>query len=137
MDAGPGKWHFLCVRARRLEDRIRELCARGVTAQESELEPIFSALQLSLREHNDRLRKLAAAQLAAWRLPGAGITILRPVSGTSFACAICNNPIPLEDSKVSEDGQPIHEECYVAMLTLGTPLLQPQQTNRPLNVREQ
>ena len=125
------------MRARRLEDRVRELCARAVTAQDSELEPIFSALQLSLREHNDRLRKLAAAQLVAWHSPGAGIAILRPVSETSFACAICNNPVPLEDSKVSEDGQPIHEECYVAMLTLGTLLSQPQQTNRSLNVRAQ
>jgi hypothetical protein len=28
-------------------------------------------------------------------------------------CAICGKPISLEQSKVSEDGKPVHEECYV------------------------
>jgi hypothetical protein len=44
---------------RRLEDRIRELCAKALTAQESELHAILSAL----REHIERLRRLAAARL--------------------------------------------------------------------------
>jgi predicted component of type VI protein secretion system len=110
------------MRARRLEDRIRELCAHAVTAQESELESIFSALQHALREHNDRLRKLAAEKLAAWHSREAGISVLQPVLRASFACAICSKPIPLEDSKVSEDGLPIHEECYVAKLATGMPL---------------
>src|SRR5258708_15160810 len=114
------------MRARRLEDAIRELCARAVAAQDSELDSIFSALQQALREHNDRLRKLAAAKLAAWRPRGGGITILPPPSGTSFECAICSKPIPLEDSKVSEDGRPMHEECYVAKLTTGQHLPQQQ-----------
>jgi len=107
------------VRARRLEDRIRELCAQALTAQAPELDPILSALQSALREHNQRLRKLAAAKLAAWQPRGAGITIVPPpVSRASFECAICSKPIPLEDSKVSEDGRPMHEECYVAKVTL-------------------
>jgi hypothetical protein len=114
------------MRARRLEDRIRELCARAVAAHDSELDTIFSDLQRSLHEHNDRIRKLAAAKLAAWRPRGGGITILPPVSGASFECAICSKPIPLEDSKVSEYGKPIHEECYVAKLTLGQHLPQQQ-----------
>ena len=48
---------------RRLEDRIRELCASAVTAEEPELETILSELQSALREHTARLRKLAAAKL--------------------------------------------------------------------------
>jgi hypothetical protein len=104
--------------ARRLEDRIRELCARAISAQESELDSIFFALQQALREHNERLRKLAAEKLAAWPSLGGGMAVRPAVFGTSFACAICRNPIPLEDSKVSEDGLPIHEECYVAKLVL-------------------
>jgi len=48
---------------RRLEDRIRALCARAVKAQDSELDAIFSALKFELGEHNKRLRKLAAAKL--------------------------------------------------------------------------
>jgi hypothetical protein len=114
------------VRARRLEDRIRELCARAVTAQDPELDSIFSALQSALREHNERLRKLAAAKLAAWRPRGVEVTILPLVSRASFECAICSRPIPLEDSKVSEDGQPMHEDCYVAKLTFAAPLQRQQ-----------
>lgn len=111
------------MRARRLEDRIRDLCARAVSAQDSELEAILSALQSALREHNDRLRKLAAAKLTVWPR-GAGITVTSP--RLRAECAICKQPIALEDSKVSEDGQPIHEECYVAKLITRIALPQPQ-----------
>src|SRR5216684_7600838 len=114
------------MRARRLEDRIRDLCSRAVAAQDSELDTIFSALQQALREHNDRLRKLAAAKLAAWRPRDTGITIAPLAPGPSFECSLCSKPIPLEDSKVSEDGRPMHEECYVSKLTLGRPLSQTQ-----------
>jgi hypothetical protein len=48
---------------RRLEDRIRELCAMAVTAEEPELKIILSDLQSALREHTERLRRLAAAKL--------------------------------------------------------------------------
>ena len=100
------------MRARRLEDRIRELCALAVSAQDSELESIFSSLQSALREHTERIRKLAAAKLTPWRPRGAGLT--GAAHSSRATCAICNQTIALEDSKVSEDGQPVHEECYVA-----------------------
>ena len=48
---------------RRLEDRIRDLCAKTVSAPEDELGPIISELKAALREHTQRLRKLAAAKL--------------------------------------------------------------------------
>ena len=38
-------------------------------------------------------------------------------SHAQVKCAICGKPLPLEDSKVSEDGQPVHESCYVEKLT--------------------
>ena len=50
---------------RRLEDRIRELCAKALTAQESELHAILSALRSALREHAERLRRLAASKLVS------------------------------------------------------------------------
>jgi hypothetical protein len=50
---------------RRLEDRIRELCAKALMAQDAEMDTIFVALQLALREHVARLRKLAATNLAS------------------------------------------------------------------------
>jgi hypothetical protein len=126
MDRRPRLKQFLAMRARRLEDRIRELCARAVAAKDAELGTIFFALQDSLHEHNNRLRKLAAAKLAAWRPRGDGKTILPPVSGALFECAICRKAIPLEVSKVSEEGQPVHEECYVAKLITRIPLPQPR-----------
>jgi hypothetical protein len=29
-----------------------------------------------------------------------------------LACAICHTSIALEETKVTEDGQPVQEECY-------------------------
>ena len=49
-------------RRRRLEDRIRELCARAVVTPESaELDEIFHRLRAALREHTERLRQLAVS----------------------------------------------------------------------------
>jgi hypothetical protein len=48
---------------RRLEDRIRALCAKALKAENCELDAIFSELKSALGEHNRRLRKLAAAKL--------------------------------------------------------------------------
>jgi len=47
-----------------LEARVRELCAKVVTANDGELEPAIAELRLALREHNQRLRRLAVAKLA-------------------------------------------------------------------------
>lgn len=48
------------ARRRRLEDRIRELCARAVAMPESpELDEIFRQLRAALHEHTERLRSLA------------------------------------------------------------------------------
>lgn len=47
--------------ARRLEDRIRDLCAKAVAAGSGELNPILSELQAALHEHTQRLRRMAAA----------------------------------------------------------------------------
>jgi hypothetical protein len=55
--------------SRRLEDRIRDLCARVVSAKETEFEPLISDLQTALREHNGRLRQLAADKLGNIPLP--------------------------------------------------------------------
>jgi hypothetical protein len=82
------------------------------------LDSIFPALQHALREHNERLRKLAAAKLTTGRQRNEQITITAPASRTLFECVICTQAIPLEDSKVSAEGQPMHEECYVGKVAL-------------------
>lgn len=46
--------------ARRLEDRIRNLCTKAVAAGSGELNPILSELKAALREHTQRLRTMAA-----------------------------------------------------------------------------
>jgi hypothetical protein len=46
--------------SRRLEDRIKELCARAVSTPESpELNQVLKDLQAALHEHTQRLRKTA------------------------------------------------------------------------------
>ena len=50
---------------RRLEDRIRELSAKAVAAQDGELLQVLLDLKANLHEHAERLRKLAARKLAA------------------------------------------------------------------------
>jgi hypothetical protein len=51
------------VPSRRLEDHIIELCAKVIVAPETELEPVLSELKTALREHNVKLRRLAAEKL--------------------------------------------------------------------------
>jgi hypothetical protein len=51
------------VPSRRLDDRIRELCAMVCSAENHELEPLITELRSALHEHNQRLRKLAVAKL--------------------------------------------------------------------------
>jgi hypothetical protein len=58
------------IMRRRLEDRIRELCGKVVSAPDDDLASIIDdlasiikELQAALREHNQRLRQLAAQSL--------------------------------------------------------------------------
>jgi hypothetical protein len=53
------------MRARRLEDRIRELCAHAAVAQEPELNTILSELQSALRKHTEQLRAKALERLVS------------------------------------------------------------------------
>jgi hypothetical protein len=40
----------------------------------------------------------------------------------TVSCAICKTPVELERCKTDENGDAIHETCYVAKLTRNTPL---------------
>jgi hypothetical protein len=55
------------VTASRLEDRIRELCAKAVTVDDPELSSVMSELRSAMREHIERIRTLAVRQLARER----------------------------------------------------------------------
>jgi len=49
---------------RKLDNHIRELCARVVSAEGDQLAPLMSELKAALQEHNNRLRQMAVAKLA-------------------------------------------------------------------------
>jgi len=51
------------VLSRRLDDRIRELCAKAASAPASEVGAVLEELKAALAEHATRLRKLAANKL--------------------------------------------------------------------------
>ncbi len=36
-------------------------------------------------------------------------------------CSICHEPVPLNDAKTDEDGNAIHEDCYVTRLGITNP----------------
>jgi predicted outer membrane protein len=52
------------VPSRRLEDKIRQLCAQAIAAPPSEFDPAIAELKVALHEHTERLRQLAASKLA-------------------------------------------------------------------------
>jgi hypothetical protein len=54
-------------RARRVEDRIRELCAEAVDAQDShQAELILAELQQAIHQYTQRLRHRAVAVLSGY-----------------------------------------------------------------------
>ena len=52
------------VSPRRLDIRIRELCARAVSADDKSFAPILSELRLALHEHAAKMREMAVQQIA-------------------------------------------------------------------------
>jgi len=61
-----GRW--IPVPSRRLEDRIRELCAKAVAAPGSaDFNEVMQQLRECLREHANRLRQLGARKLRPQR----------------------------------------------------------------------
>ena len=52
---------------RRIEDRIRGLCARIRTAQEHELVQVLSELQSAIHEYTRRTENRVSATILSWR----------------------------------------------------------------------
>ncbi len=55
--------------SRRLDEHIRDLCAKVVNARDIELEAAIAQLNSALREHSIRLRKMAAEKLTGAEPP--------------------------------------------------------------------
>jgi hypothetical protein len=58
------------VPSSRLEDRIRELCARAVESDDADLSSVMSDLRSALQQHVEKIRTLAVRQLARERPRG-------------------------------------------------------------------
>jgi len=56
---------YFRVRSHPLEERIRTLCAQAITAKEAELGIILNELKAALRQHTERIRHMAAAEILA------------------------------------------------------------------------
>jgi len=48
---------------RRLEDRIRVLCARAVAEKSDEWKPLLEELKTALHEHSERMRQMFGRSL--------------------------------------------------------------------------
>jgi hypothetical protein len=48
-----------------------------------------------------------------------GLEIFRPHPDLA-CCAICNEPVELERCKTDEDGDAVHEDCYVSKVARPT-----------------
>ena len=92
----------------RLEDRIKQLCAKALSTPESpELNEVLKQLQDALHEHTDRLRDMVASRRIRTERPSLTFDVVD-------RCAICDKPITLEQAKVTADGRPVHSQCYAA-----------------------
>ena len=99
---------------RRLEDRIRELCANAVSIPESaELAVAMEELKNALHEHADHLRSMAATRAAS---PQRRRSDPASAAAGLVKCTICGHPVALEIAKADEDGDAVHEGCYVFKL---------------------
>ena len=74
---------------RRLEDRIRRLCAEAVVASATDLDPVITDLKVALHEHTESLRKLAASKLALC-IPLEKPTEYLAFSPMSVVCPRCH-----------------------------------------------
>ena len=55
---------------------------------------------------------------------------MMPYSKRLPLCPICNEPVELETSKTNEAGKAVHEDCYVAALTV------PSSPSRPKKIAD-
>jgi hypothetical protein len=93
--------------SQRLEDRIKELCAKAVVTPESpELNAFLKEFHAALADQARRLRKMV--------FDGLPVHPERPslTDEVIDRCAICGKTIRLEQAKVTEDGRPVHGKCY-------------------------
>ncbi len=43
-----------------------------------------------------------------------------------FMCSLCTEPVALESASTDENGQPVHEDCYIRSLVTSTEYISPE-----------
>ena len=91
--------------SQRLEDRIKQLCAKALSTPESpELNEVLKQLQNALREHTSRLRSMVASRRTRAERDSSAFNAVD-------LCPICGKPVTREQAKATEEGRPIHGKC--------------------------
>jgi len=50
---------------------------------------------------------------------------MRVLDSTTINCSICNKPVDLKTTKTDDEGQAVHEECYVLQQALNSATRKP------------
>ena len=102
-------------------DRLRETSAEtgvGLAGMRERMNELNGKLEIESDGHGTTMRAIVplSAITASGQLDYCGqMTVPSIPRGTQRlpGCCICNSPVPLETSKTDENGQAVHEECYV------------------------
>ena len=55
--------------SRRLDDRLKDLCAKVIRTPDNEIEPVLKELQAAMRAKFERIRVMATFRLQTGKLP--------------------------------------------------------------------
>ena len=100
--------------------RLRETSAEtgvGFSGMRERMQELKGKLEIKSDKHGTSVQAFVPRSA----VPGSRPGVCRQLTEDSIPwstqrlpnCCICNNPVSLESSKTDEDGQAVHEDCYV------------------------
>ncbi len=110
----------------------------GLAGMRERLHELNGRLEIESNGHGTTMRAIVALSAAtASRQLGDCCRMTAPIHRVTRqlpGCCICNSPVPLETSRTDENGQAVHEECYVLKVCGATePLTGRASTPGPAN----
>ena len=113
-------------RLRRLSETSAETGV-GFSGMRERMQELKGKLEIKSDKHGTSVQAFVPRSA----VPGSRLGVCRQLTEVSIPwstqrlpdCCICNNPVSLESSKTDEDGQPVHEDCYVLQLCLKAELV--------------
>jgi hypothetical protein len=111
--------------------RLRETSAEtgvGLAGMRERMNELNGKLEIESDGHGTTMRAIVPFAALATSHPLADLcqmTVPPIHRGTQRlpGCCICNSPVPLETSNTDENGQAVHEECYVLKVCSATEVL--------------